>query len=131
MSQHILAVAIFALNMGTIVIDPVADPAGAERSLVLGPAPAGYAPLFSSGTGLSVRSVRFQGNLTRSLATTSAAFHRDLLVDTELLAPGVFLGTGSALNAFPPDNATGTTTNMYPPSRTDTLAEVLNRGVWT
>src|SRR5207244_3292528 len=54
LSMHatlIASVAVFALNLATTVIDPAQDPQGAARSLVSGPAPAGYEPLMRAQTG--------------------------------------------------------------------------------
>ncbi len=126
----IASILILGVDLATVAIDPAADPAGAARSLVLGPAPSAYAPLVRGGTGLSVVRVDFRGNMTRSLASTAVGFHRNLFVDTELLEPGVFLGTGFGADARPPDGS-GSTSGFHSSGRSDPLAEVLTGGAWS
>src|SRR4051812_11648223 len=112
MNALFLAATLLATAAAPVIIDPATNPAGAERSLVDGPSPAGYAPLVRSASGLAVQSAVFRGRLRQDLRQTAAAFYKDLVVGADRLPDGIFLGTGSAQNALPPDKAGGTTTSF-------------------
>lgn len=119
-----------AIDLAPTVIDPLTQRQQAVDAFVSGPAPSGFSPFVDPSTGLSVLQVSFDGNLTRDGNSAAIAFFRNLTVANETLASGVFLSTGSANAALPPDDTGYTTVNLTP-SRSETLVQVLNNGAWT
>jgi hypothetical protein len=109
--------------------DPAVNRQAALAELVVGPAPAGYAPLLPPSSGLQVVSISYAGVFTHDVRTTAACFQRNLVVGSEALEPGIFLGTGRPLDAEPPNRATDTSGTLD--GREDALAEVVSRAPWS